>query len=373
MSELFAFDRDQYQEMLRDSLYPQRFAEVAKLTESQRNELAIDWATPNPESTFHKICLEGIRNLYIVTDPLYPNPRLSFNPDQSTVFGFWTDEQNITHTHSQKAVTETIKKAWETKQMVRTLDVGTGSGISAIIMQNFLQELGIENYENIGVDLNQRAIDFARLNTQLNGLEQINWKTEIYNSNSAPTKDCDVIQLENPYNPRPEFLAKHSPVFSDGWSEDGTLNFKTQISIAYQHLAQDGIIVINMMSPNSVINPERSVAIETIQNLDPTMSIDCLEIYPPINSGDFLNATFDKVKNDLQNINPNLVRRMNEFTNRLNQLQNQFHYNVIIVKNDGKGELNIHQSDLPNNWDTRTAGHKDLNIIAWRKMVQSQI
>jgi ribosomal protein L11 methylase PrmA len=368
MSEIFTHKPDQFQDLLRELPYQLRFAEITKLSDAQKSALATDWRRPEHDNVFHKICLPGSKELYFVTDTLTSNSESNSN---FSVFGLWEDEQSITHRFSQQAVIDAIKEADSTMAVfglrrdghypqhsfsqpavidsikesnqnhgkIITLDIGSGSGISAIIMQNYLWELEIAKYETIGVDLNPRAIDFGVRNTLLNNLPPITWKDEIYNLKSAPLKGCSVIQMNSPYNPRPDFLSKFTPKFADGWSEDATLNFKSQITIAHQHLAPNGIMVINMMSPNSIADPNKSLAVEFIQNLDPTLSIECLEIYEPIATGDFLNGTFDGIGENIRDVDPKRVRQIVEFQNRINQPQNKFHYNIIIVKNDGKGEF----------------------------------
>jgi hypothetical protein len=396
---------EQSQDLLRKLPYKMRFAEITKLSDAQKSALATDWRRPEHDNVFHKICLPGSKELYFVTDTLNSNSESSVS--NLSVFGFWEDEQSITHRFSQQAVIDAIKGADSTMAVfglrrdghypqhsfshpavidsikesnqnhgkIITLDIGSGSGISAIIMQNYLRELEIANYETIGVDLNPRAIDFGVRNTQLNNLPPITWKNEIYNLKSAPLKGCNVIQMNAPYNPRPDFLSKFTPKFADGWSEDATLNFKSQITIAHQHLAPNGIMVINMMSPNSIADPNKSLAVEFIQNLDPTMSIECLEIYEPIATGDFLNGTFDGIGENIRDVDPNRVRQIVEFQNRINQPKNKFHYNIIIVKNDGKGEFTrvIDHNFAQHDWNCRVENHNDINKGSQQRLIQSAL
>jgi hypothetical protein len=402
MAELFTTNPEQFQGMLRKLPYQTRFAEIAKLSDAQKSTLATDWRRPEHDNVFHKICLPGSKDLYFVTDTLTSNSES--NSDLS-VFGFWEDEQSVTHRFSQRTVIDTIKEADSTMAVfglrrdghypqhsylqpavidsikesnqnlgkIITLDIGSGSGISAIIMQNYLRELEIANYETIGVDLNPRAIDFGVLNTQLNNLQPIAWKNEIYNLKSAPLKGCNIIQLAPPYNPRPDFLGRFTPKFADGWSEDATLNFKSQITIAHQHLAPNGIMVINMMSSNSIADPDKSLAVEFIQNLDPTLSVECLDIYEPIATGDFLNGTFEGVGENIRDVDPKRVRQFVEFQNRINQPKNKFHYNIIIVKNDDKGEFTrvIDHNFAQYDWNCRVENHSNINKGSQQRLIEN--
>jgi methylase of polypeptide subunit release factors len=170
------------------------------------------------------------------------------NPD--TVFGIWQDEQYVTHTFTQPYVDSVIQDLVDCDEPRNLLDVGTGAGISALIMQKQLLINGVSNIKVIGIDQNERAIKFATKNEKLNRLSGIEWKQRIYSLDSAPLKQSAIIQLAPPYNPRPNILGEFSTQFSDGLSEDATQNFTNQITIALQHLATNGIIVANQMSPS---------------------------------------------------------------------------------------------------------------------------
>jgi SAM-dependent methyltransferase len=374
MSELFTFNQEHFQNNLRDLPYELRFQMVEGLTDQEKFELAISWKTPEPNSTFHKIELDGMHPIYLITDMLDSNPNLEFNPESLSVFGMWHDEQFITHTFSQAIVMETIKKAVAKNGKVTTLDIGSGSGISAIIMQRYTESLEIPNYQNTGIDLNARAIDFGRRNISLNNLQAIDWKNEVYNIDSAALKSSNIIHLNSPYNPRPKELAKFSTRFADGWSEDGTLNFKNQVSLAYKHLAANGIMVINMMSPDAIGNANKPLSVEYIQSIDPTMSIEVLEIYEPFSAGEFLEASFADLLQDIRTADPKKVKQFNQFKDKISAKNNRFHYNVLVVKNDGKGDYKVHKSSEHNlaiyDPRCRQENHRGINIGSVRRMMR---
>jgi methylase of polypeptide subunit release factors len=407
MSEIFTNTQEQFQSNLRDLPYELRFLEVEKLTDQQKFDLAIDWKTPEHDFVFHKITLEGSKTLYFITDPLsYTSANVDAGSNK--VFGLWQDEHSVTQVFAQNAVIEFARANQSDGKMsvfglrkdghypihnfsqpevlgsihnheydestIRILDIGSGSGISAIITQNYLEELGISNFETIGIDLNARAIEFARLNTQLNNLVPINWKHEVYNLDSAPLKGCHIIHLNPPYNPRPDFLGQYTPKFADGWSEDATLNFKNQVSLAYEHLAPHGIMIINMMSPGAIGNVNKPLSVEYIQSIDPTLSIEILEIYEPFSAGEFLEASFADLLQDIRTADPKKVKQFNRFKDKISAKNNRFHYNVLVIKNDGKGDYKVHKSSEHNlaiyDPRCRQENHHGINIGSTRRMIK---
>jgi hypothetical protein len=134
-------------------------------------------------------------------------------------------------------------------------------------------------------------------------------------------------------------------------------------------------MVINMMSPNSIASPDKSLAVEFIQNLDPTLSVECLEIYEPISTGDFLNGTFDGIGENIRDADPKRVRQIVEFQNRINRPQNKFHYNIIIVKNNGKGEFTrvIYHNFAQYDWNCRVENHNIINKGSQQRLIQSTL
>ena len=322
--------------------------------------MANDWKYPDSWTVFSRIELEGLeRTLYYVTDSM------KSELDRKTVFGMWKNEQYVTHIFSEGAVKETMEKfAIDRDEQWKVLDVGAGGGISALIMQAGISQIGITNIETIGIDQNDRAIDFCKYNEKLNNLQGIKWQNEVYNINSAPISRSAIIQLAPPYNPRPELLGQYSTMFSDGLSEDATQNFQNQLSIAYRHLAPNGIIVVNQMTPSFNNLPG---ALEIIRKLDPGLSVDYIEIFDPMSSKDFLNTSFGF---DVDN--KDARGQINNFKQRLTEAHNNFHYNVLIIKNDGLGLITCEEHDLSfGGFESRAEAHKGINVGAMNQLRKS--
>jgi Methyltransferase domain len=322
------------------------------LTATLNSNKAIDWKYPENYAVLSKIQLDDWNEAMLyVTDSM----KGELNPN--TVFGIWKDEQYITHTFSQPYVDRVIQDLVNCDESRNLLDVGTGAGISALIMQKQLLVNEISNIKVIGIDQNERAIELATWNEKLNRLSGIEWKQRIYSLDSAPRHQSAIIQLAAPYNPRPDILGEFSTQFSDGLSEDATQNFISQITIALQHLAPNGIIVANQMTPSFNDLPG---ALAIIKKLDPSLSVDYIEIFDPMSSTDFLDSSF-RFNID----NKNLAGVINNFRRRLTDTHKQFHYNVIIIKNDGKGEIKRKEHNLSTGtFSDRAVAHRGINTGA---------
>ena len=320
-------------------------------------DMANDWKYPLSWTVFSRIELGGLeRPLYYVTDSM------AGIVDRKTFFGMWENEQYVTHNFSREVVNQTLKSfAMEGDQNWNVLDVGAGGGISALIMHAGISQRGITNIATIGIDQNNRAIDFCELNEELNELNGIKWQNEVYNLGSAPIGRSAIIHMNPPYNPRPDFLGRFSTMFSYGLSEDATQNFQNQLSIAYQHLAPNGIIVVNQMTPSFNNLPG---ALEIIRKLDPSLSVDYIEIFDPMSSGDFLDTSFG-----FDVANRNVKSQIDSFKQRLTKAHNKFHYNVLILKKDGLGLISRKEHNLAfGGFESRAEAHKEINLGAIRQL-----
>ena len=330
------------------------------LTAMLNLDMAKFWENPESWTVFSRIELEDLEKvLFYVTDSM------AGKVDRESVFGIWKNEQYITHNFSREIVNQTLERfAMERGQYWNVLDVGAGGGISSLIMWAGITQRRITNIETIGIDQNDRAIDFCKRNEELNELNGIKWQNEVYNINSAPIGRSSIIHMNPPYNPRPDFFGRFSTMFSDGLSEDATQNFQNQLSIAYQHLAPHGIIVVNQMTPSFNNLPG---ALEIIRNLDPSLSVDYIEIFDPMNSGYFLDDSFGF---DVDNLD--IKTQINKFKKRLTKAHNNFHYNILIIKNDGLGLISQKDHDLSyGGFESRAEAHKGINLGALAQLRNS--
>jgi HemK-related putative methylase len=74
----------------------------------------------------------------------------------------------------------------------RAIDLGTGSGVHAILASDHCRSV-------VGVDINPRALEFARFNAALNGAENVEFVlSDLFNSVEST---CDLLLANPPYLP----------------------------------------------------------------------------------------------------------------------------------------------------------------------------
>lgn len=113
----------------------------------------------------------------------------------------------------------------------RTLDLCTGSGIQSIIASKYSQEV-------IAVDINPRAIRFARFNAQFNGVQNLKVvQGDLYQV--VPDQPFDTILANPPFVPSPDENMK----FRDGGVKGETI-LSTIINGAPKYLSDQGRLYI---------------------------------------------------------------------------------------------------------------------------------
>jgi SAM-dependent methyltransferase len=96
----------------------------------------------------------------------------------------------------------------------RALDIGCGCGFQALLLARHAGEV-------VGTDVNPRALEFGRLNAQLNGIENISWRL---GEGFEPVRGerFDLVVSNPPYviAPRPRFTFRESPLPGDAFCEE---------------------------------------------------------------------------------------------------------------------------------------------------------
>jgi len=109
--------------------------------------------------------------------------------------------------------TVTLAKLTVRTPVQRGLDLGTGSGVEAILMRAHVAHV-------VGSDVNARAIEFARFNGILNRAPDIDWRVGSW---FAPMRDerFDVIASNPPYviSPSSQYIYRDSGMEGDSVSE----------------------------------------------------------------------------------------------------------------------------------------------------------
>jgi SAM-dependent methyltransferase len=99
------------------------------------------------------------------------------------------------------------------RHVERALDIGCGCGFQALL-------LALHARTVVATDVNRRALEFARLNAELNGVENIDWR---HGDGLEPVRGerFDLVVSNPPYviAPRPRFLFRESPAPGDAFCE----------------------------------------------------------------------------------------------------------------------------------------------------------
>jgi len=163
-----------------------------------------------------RVDLYCVDDLFIATDHRY----LLLTEDQITeqpVMYIGMDSHGLVHTAPRLAVE-------------RVLDLCTGSGVQALVASRYAGDV-------VGVDLNPRALRFARFNAQLNGIDNVRFIAgDLY---AAVTNEkFDIILANPPFVPSPhseESLLR----FRDGGTQ-GEAILARIIAEADEHLTANG-------------------------------------------------------------------------------------------------------------------------------------
>ena len=126
----------------------------------------------------------------------------------------------------------------------RILDIGTGSGCIAIALKNCFKEAEIS-----GMDISEKALETARENSVLNGLDVKFFKGDILNWQISDYQIFDVIVSNPPYVRESEKSKMHNNVlnFEPGTAlfvndSDPLIFYMAICSFAKQHLNESGFL-----------------------------------------------------------------------------------------------------------------------------------
>jgi SAM-dependent methyltransferase len=123
-------------------------------------------------------------------------------------------------------------------QRKRAIDLGTGSGVHAILASDHCREV-------VAVDINPRAIEFAKFNAALNSVENIEFVlSDLFNS---VDRTCDLLVANPPY--APDSAARAGDNFWSGGLE-GTELLGRIVGAIPSKLDAGGVCHINALYPN---------------------------------------------------------------------------------------------------------------------------
>lgn len=165
---------------------------------------------------------------------LHPHANLLIATDTGNTSGLWPADSPLSD-RVMFLAQDSIGLGHVTPQTPSrcALDLCTGSGIQALLASRYSDRV-------VGVDLNPRAVRFARFNASLNGVLNA---TFVEGDLFAPVIDCkpDLIVANPPFVPAPRELP--SLLYRDGGPRGDSV-LKRIVKEGFHQLAENGRIVI---------------------------------------------------------------------------------------------------------------------------------
>jgi len=125
----------------------------------------------------------------------------------------------------------TLSQLTVRRPVARTLDMGTGSGVQAILASRHSDHV-------VATDLNERALNFAAFNAVLNGIENVEFRSGSFFEPVASER-FDLVTTNPPYviSPETAFLFRDSGLEGDRVSRE-------VVSAVPEHLEEGGFATI---------------------------------------------------------------------------------------------------------------------------------
>jgi len=231
-----------------------------------------------------------------------------------------------------------IQKVLDTaKGEVNFLDIGTGSGIFAVL---FKKHFG---GNIIACDPNPRAIEIAQSNETANGLSGICFKHEAYTTETASKGSVKILVANPPYHVYPREVEEQIPLHARG-GDLGQWLFMDFLDTANFHLAKNGALFFHMACLGTQEGPSfLNYALKEVKN----SSLTWMNVMPPIATQDFLTGIYG-------DRHPDFVASVS------NTYPLYYLTNGVIIR-DGKGEIYPvgHTIDIcGRTWQDRLDAHK---------------
>lgn len=251
------------------------------------------------------------------------------------IMPIFLEEQPITWFLYKTEIENCLKEANS-----KILDVGTGSGIWALLLKKkFI------NAEVFAIDKNLDAIELAKKNAQKNELE-INFLHKEFNTfySRKDQNKYNVIILTPPYHLYPPEDEDNIPYFARGGLY-GQTEFYNQIENSLKLLKDDGLIIFNMMSLGNETYPNY---VNKIKKISPNLKLSFCNIFNSIRTETFLNEIY-----------PNNT----EYVNAVSQIYPMLYYtsgkiqkNEIFIVEETHNTISLNRT-----WKDRIELHKDIN------------
>lgn len=276
--------------------------------------------------------------------------------EHDNVMPITPDEQEITWQLFSKEILKAIE--FGTGE-VDFLDVGTGSGIFAVLVARALQKKGVAS-TIIAIDKVKRMCEAAELNRRFNAVEfdvvQRDYKT--YEADGRLDKNVKTIFMNPPYHiypTDPAIIEANLPIHARG-GKHGFAEFQSWLHTADSHLAETGSIFFHDMCVGDEDGPEFLKFIP--QEIHGEPSIRYYNLLPRIETRTFLQEVYQ--------------RTYPEFVNETAERYPWLYYTSGVITRNGRSavsalelperlKLPINESDdIKKTWNARIALHRHI-------------
>ena len=204
---------------------------------------------------------------------------------------YMLNEQPLTWTLLAPFVLEGLVLAkTNSRDGVGFLDIGTGSGVYAVFAAKMFEFFGLED-SIVGIDVNPRALEFAKRNLEKNDLvERVELISEWFENTTFPAGSVKTVGIWPPYHPcdaqYQQFIPRHA------WGgEDMQEVWRSQIQGCYPALADNGVLIFNQQSPGGS-DWRGAQAIAELDHLAPGASVIFMDLFGPYSITKFLDAIY---------------------------------------------------------------------------------
>jgi release factor glutamine methyltransferase len=142
---------------------------------------------------------------------------------------------------------EHIINKYKDKGAIKILEIGTGSGCIALALGKYLPNSQIHT-----IDISERALELAKINSELNKITNINFEKKDFLKNCNFLDNYDVLVSNPPYiskkeyeeNSQPEIMFEPRNALTD--ESDGLEFYRKFASEFKKLLKQDGVFFVEM-------------------------------------------------------------------------------------------------------------------------------
>lgn len=205
---------------------------------NKTKEYVITHSDDNLDEVHQKTISDGIEQLRNYIPIQYIT-----NNQEFMKLNFFVDQNVLIPRSDTEILVEEIINTYKNKK-IRILDLCTGSGCIAISLKKYMQ-----NSEVCGIDISKEALKVAQLNAKNNNVDVKFEYSDMFTN--IKNEDFDVIVSNPPYIKTQvintlDREVKNEPIIALDGGEDGLYFYKKIIKEAFNFLADNGMIFLEI-------------------------------------------------------------------------------------------------------------------------------